>query len=73
MIAVFRVGDLVRRRVDGVPMVIIDTGRSGLGEWKCAWMDGHLRHADEFTAHEIEHRPPIVVTRLLDGTASLPE
>lgn len=58
MAAEFHVRDLVRRRVDGVLMVIVDIGRLNRGEWQCAWMDGHLRRTDEFTKYEIEHHEP---------------
>ena len=52
--AILKVGDLVRRKVDGKPMVIVDGVRLRPGDWKCAWMEGHLRHTSEFTECEIE-------------------
>ena len=62
----FKGGDMVRRRVDGKIMVIVYTGMRGRGDWKCAWMDGHLRHTDEFTEYEIEHHEP----NTIEGTAT---
>lgn len=59
----YKRGDRVRRRTDGVPMIIIGPKRlRSSADWECAWMDGHLRHTDEFSSVELEPLEEFVVS-----------
>ena len=61
----FKVGDVVRRKVDGVVMVIVDTVTGFKTEWKCAWMDGYRRTGEFYSCEFVHHEPTTT-----DGTAS---